>query len=136
LIREANQPLIYAAYENHHTREIESDADAYLADKAQDISEVVRMGKQFFPELTDETSVAFVCHWLKRILFPNLRKACGEKVAYYTSQLEQNDISSTVKAMITWRRNKNVAYIKSIDQLAMCPNIEEKSSIFTQTKPK
>jgi hypothetical protein len=36
VIREANLPLIYAAYENHHTRELESDADAYLADKAQD----------------------------------------------------------------------------------------------------
>ena len=81
-IREANQPLIYAAYENHHTRELDADADVYLSDKAQDISAAVRIWKKHFPELTDDMSDAFACHWLKKILLPNLRRACVEKVNY------------------------------------------------------
>jgi len=135
VIRDANLPLIYAAYENHHTRALASDAAAYLADKAQDISEAVQMEKQFFPELTDDRCEAFACHWLKKILLSNLRKACHEKVLYYNSQLERKDISSTVTAMLIWCRNKNLVYIKCIDQLAMCPDIAKKSSMFVRPKP-
>ena len=135
VIRDANLPLIYAAYENHHTRELESDATAYLADKAQDISEAVQMGKQFIPELTDERCEAFACHWLKKILLPNLRKACNEKVLYYTLQLERNHISGTVTAMLIWCRNKNLVYLKCIDQLTTCPDIGAKSSVFIRPKP-
>jgi len=134
VIREANQPLIYAAYENHHTRELESDANVYLADKAQDVWDAVRIWRHHFPELTDEKCEAFACHWLKRILLSNLRKACGEKVAYYTSQLERHDISGTVKVILTGCREKNQAYIQRINQLAMCPDISEKSSVFIRRK--
>jgi len=135
VIREANLPLIYAAYENHHTREIESDTEAYIADKAQDISEAVRFCREQFPELTDEKCEAFACHWLRKILLPILRKACGEKVTYYNSQLEKHDMSSTVKTILSGCRIKNLDYIKCIDRLAMCPNIAEKSSIFSRSKP-
>jgi len=133
-IREANQPLIYAAYENHHTRELESDADVYLADKSQDISEAVQIWQQQFPELTDEKCEAFACHWLKKILLPNLRKACGEKVAYYNWQLEQHNVSGTVKVILSGCRDKNLVYIKCIDQLATCPDIGAKSSVFVRPK--
>ena len=136
VIRDANQPLIYAAYENYHTREIKSDADAYLADKAEDISEAVQSLRQHFSELTDERCDAFACHWLKKILIPTLRRACGMKVAYYASQIERNDISKTVKEILIGCRDKNLNYIQCIDQLAMRQDIGEKSSIFTQTKPK
>ena len=129
-IREANLPLIYAAFENHHTRELKTDADAYLDDKAQDIAEAVRIFRTHFPELSDATSNAFACHWLKKILLPNLRRACGEKIAYYTSQLRRSDISKTVKEMLTECHIKNLDYIECIDQLAMRPDIGEKSSIF------
>ena len=135
VIREATLPLIYAAYENHHTREIESDADTYITDKAQDISEAIKIWREQFPELTDEKCEAFACHWLKQILLPILRKACGEKVAYYNSQLEHHDISNTVKAIVSWCRIKNLNYIRCIDHLAMCPNIAEKSAIFSRSKP-
>ena len=135
VIREANQPLIYAAYENHHTRELESNAEMYLTDKAQDIAEAVQVWKKQFPELTSETCEAFACHWLKKILLPNLRKACGEKIAYYNSQLEQHNVSCTVQTILTgcWHKNQN--YIKSIDRLAMCPEIAGKSSIFLRQQP-
>jgi hypothetical protein len=135
VIREANLPLIYAAYENHHTREIESDADTYIADKAQDISEAINIWRKQFPELTDERCHAFACHWLKKILLPNLRKACGEKTAYYTSQFEQTDVSNTVKTILTSCRNKNLAYIQCIDRLAMSPDITEPSSLFIRYRP-
>ena len=134
-IREANLPLIYAAFENHHTRELKADADAYLEDKAQDIAEAVQIFQTHFPELSVETSDAFACHWLKKILLPNLRRACGEKIAYYTSQLRRSDISKTVKEMLTECRIKNVDYIACIDQLAMRHDIGEKSSIFIRHRP-
>ena len=134
VIREANQPLIYAAYENHHTRELKSDTNVYLADKAQDVADTVRIWRKHFPELTDDKCDAFACHWLKKILLPNLRRACDIKVAYYTSQIERKETSNTVKAILTGCRDKNLAYIKCIDQLAACPDIGEKSSIFLRLK--
>jgi len=135
-IREANQPLIYAAYENHHTRELESDADIYLTDKAHDISLAVRMWKKHFSELTDEKSHAFACCWFKKVLLPNLRRACVEKVAYYISQIGRSDVSLTVKEILTECRNKNKGYIHCIDKLLARPDIVEKSSIYypLQTK--
>lgn len=135
-IREANLPLIYAAYENHHTRELDADADVYLSDKAHDIAAAVRVWKKQFSELTDEKSEAFVYHWLKKILLPNLRRACTEKVAYYITEIGRNDVSNTVKEILTVCRNKNMDYIQCIDKLATRSDIGEKSSIFypAQTK--
>ena len=135
-ILEANQPLIYAAYENHHTRELASDADVYLADKAHDIANAVRIWKKHFPELSDDKSDAFACYWFKKVLLPNLRRACIEKVAFYKKQNEQNDISKTIKDRLIECWNKNESYIQCIDQLIACSGIAEKSSIFypVQTK--
>ena len=117
ICREANQPLIYAAYENHHTRELKSDAKVYLADKAQDVLSAVRVFRKHFPELTEEMAYAFVCSWFKQILLPNLRRACIGKVGYYTSQINRNDISRTVKEILIECRTKNEAYICLIDKL-------------------
>ena len=135
-IREANQPLIYAAYENHHTRELDSDADAYLADKANDISVAVRMLKTHFPELSEEKSDAFASYWFKKVLLPNLRRACAEKVAYYISQIGRHDVSSTVKEILTGCRDKNKRYIQCIDQQTARSDIAAKSSIFYQVPTK
>ena len=130
VVREAHQPLIYAAYENHHTRELDSDADVYLADKAHDIVNAVRIWKKQFPELTDERCDALACHWLKKILLPNLRRACAEKVAYYISQIGRSDVSTMVKEILIGCRNKNENYIRCIDKLAARPDITEKASVF------
>ena len=135
-IRETNQPLIYAAYENHHTRALVADADMYLADKAHDIFVAVRILKKHFPELTKERCDAFACHWLKKILLPNLRRACVEKTAYYIEQIGRNDISNTVKEILAGCRNKNKDYVQCIDKLIARSDLSEKSSIFypVQTK--
>jgi hypothetical protein len=130
VIREANSPLVYAAYENHHTRALKSDADVYLADKTHDITEAVRIMKPHFSELTDERCNALACHWLKKILLPNLRRACNEKAAYYQSQLKQTAVSKTVKTILTECLTKNEEYIECIDLLAARQDIAEKSSIF------
>ena len=130
VIREANQPLIYAAYENHHTRELDADANVYLADKAKDISIAVRVWKQYFPELSDEKCEAFACYWLRKVLLPNLRRACVEKVAYYTFQIDRHDVSSTVKEILKGCLSKNEGYIRCIDTLVACPDFMVKSSAF------
>ena len=130
VIRDANQPLVNAAYENHHTRELKANADAYISDKAHDIFDAVQIWRKHFPELTGERSKAFACHWLKVILLPNLRRACIEKVAYYSLRLEQGGVSNSVREMLTRCHDKNLEYIKCIDKLANCPTIAEKSSIF------
>jgi hypothetical protein len=117
VIREANQPLIYAAYENHHTREIDVDPAAYLADKAHDISLAVRLWQKQFPELTSEKSEVFVYRWFTKILLPNLRRACAEKIAYYQRQIERSDVSQTIKSILIGCLSKNERYLQRIDSL-------------------
>ena len=136
VIREANLPLIYAAYENHHTRELDADADVYLADKARDVFIAVRIWEKHFAELSEEKCEAFACYWLKKVLLPNLRRACVEKVAFYLYQVERNDVSALVKEMLKTCQFKNEGYIRRIDELIACPNLTAKSSIFypVQTK--
>ena len=128
--REANQPLIFAAYENHHTRELKLNADAYISDKANDIfEEIIKIWKKHFPELTGEIANAHACRWMKNALLPNLRRACVEKVAYYTKQIERSDVSKTVKEILVGCLEKNMQYVQCIDKLTVRPDINDKSSI-------
>jgi hypothetical protein len=125
--REANLSLIYAAYENHHTRELSAEgADVYMASKANDISEAVRIWKQQFPELTDDLSESYACHWIKKILIPNVRKSCYDKLAYYQSVHERNNINKILKDEIARCIKKNVQYIADIDALAARASLNEK----------
>ena len=135
VIREAISPLIYAAYENHHTRELDTDANAYLTDKARDIVIAIRIWRHRFPELTDEKCEAFACHWFKKVLLPNLRRACIEKVVFYKKQSERSDVSKTIQSILIGCLGKNERYIQCIDKLAACPDIAGKSSIFILYKP-
>jgi hypothetical protein len=128
---EANQPLIYAAYENHHTRELAADgANVYLTSKAHELSEALRLWKKRFPELTDDFIECYVCRWVIKALIPNLRKACADKVEFYNQQIVRHDVSQTLKEGAVARRDKNVSYIKDIEKLTTCADIQNKSSIF------
>jgi len=132
--REATQPLTSAAYENHHTRElVDGGSDVYITNKAHDISIAVRFWKKRFPELTDERADCFACHWVKKILVPNLRRACGEKVAFYKEQIARKDISNTIKDILTQCLEKNERYIQCIDDLSELSDIQNKSNIFNPT---
>ena len=135
-IEKANLPLIYAAYENHHARKLEANADVYLLDKSYDIFEAVQIWQKHFPELTSERTKAFAYHWLKTILLPALRQACVEKVTFYTTQIERRGVSNSVKEMLSECRDKNLRYIKCIDELEACPNVGEKSAIFAPAQTK
>ena len=115
--RDANQPLVNAAYENHHTRELKSNADAYLLDKAHDIFDAVQNGRKHFPELTYTAVQNYVCRWLETALLPNLRRACVEKVAYYNEQIERPEVSKTIREILIGCRDKNLHYIQCIDEL-------------------
>lgn len=131
VIREANFPLVCAAYENHHTREIFADGGAvYLADKTHDVSEAVRIWKKQFPELTEEKCEIHARVWTKRIVIPHVRKACLEKVDYYKSQMERTGRSSTIKEILAGCRDKNLKYIVCLDKLAEQLDGQEKTSIF------
>jgi hypothetical protein len=128
--RAANSPLVYAAYENHHTRELAADGiDAYIADKANDITEAVRIWKKHFPELTDEACYDHACLWIQKILIPNLRRACHAKLAYYESMDDREDVGKIVKMEILRCVKKNMGYVKRIDELAARPDIKNFSSI-------
>jgi hypothetical protein len=125
--REANLSLIYAAYENHHTRELSAEgADVYMASKANDISEAVWVWKRQFPELTDELSEKYACHWIRKILIPNIRKACYDKLAYYESVHERKNINKILKDEIARCINKNLKYIADIDALAARIGLNER----------
>jgi|GEM_PF-1593302 len=128
--REANQPLIYAAYENHHTRDLKSDVNVYIADKAHDIAAAVRIWRKHFPELTAEKSHAYACLWVKKILLPNLRRACVDKIAYYTSQINRKDISKTIKEILAGCRTKNETYVSLIDTLAEREDIDKSIAVY------
>ena len=136
VIRDANFPLFCATYENHHTRELLSDGgDVYLAEKANDVWEAIRDRNEKFPGLTYDRAEALVCHWFKKILIPTLRRACVEKVEYYTTQISSRDVSKTIKADLEVCRKKNLEYIGRIDELSKRSDIAEKSSIFYQSQP-
>jgi len=129
--RDAVFPLVCAAYENHHTREIAVDGgDLYIADKARDITAATSIWKKSFLELTDKRIDDFVRVWTKKILLPNLRKACLEKVAYYDRQRNQHSMSKTLKDILEGCREKNLGYVESIDKLAARLDITETTSIF------
>jgi hypothetical protein len=131
LNRDAVFPLVCAAYENHHTREIAVDGgDLYLADKSHDISAAILSWKKSLPELTDERIDDFVRVWTKKIMLPNLRRACLEKVAYYDRQLHQHSMSKTLKNILTGCREKNVGYIECIDKLAARLDVTAKTGMF------
>jgi len=115
--RDANQPLVNAAYENHHTRELKSNADAYILDKAHDVFDAVQNGRKHFPELTYTAVQKYVCRWLETALLPNLRRACVEKVAFYNEQIERPEVSKTIKEILIGCRDKNLRYIECIDEL-------------------
>jgi len=128
--RDAVFQLVCATYDNHHTREIAADGgDIYLACKAHDVFTAVRVGRKHFPELTYERANAFVCDWFKRILLPALLRACKEKVAYYSSQIEGNEVSNSIKMILQRCRKKNVDYITLFDELVRRPDLEEKSGV-------
>jgi len=126
--RDAVFQLVCATYDNHHTREIAADGgDIYLACKAHDVFTAVRVGRKLFPELTYEHAETFVCYWFKRILLPVLLRACKEKVAYYTSLIDGNEVSNSIKIILRRCRKKNVDYIKLFEELSRRFDIEEKS---------
>ena len=124
--RDAVFQLICATYDNHHTREIAADGGGiYLACKAQDVFMAVRMGRKLFPELTYERAETFVGDWFKRILLPALLRACKEKVAYYNSQIDGNEVSTSIKMILQRCRKKNMDYLKLFEKLSGQSGIEE-----------
>jgi hypothetical protein len=128
--REANLSLIYSAYENHHTRELSSEgADVYIANKANDISETIRVLKKYFPKLTDEMAHNHACLWIKKILIPNVRKACYEKLEYYKAMCERDNVIKILKDELARCIRKNERYIAEIDELAARPDIKDRTSI-------
>jgi len=130
IIDKANLPLIFAAYENHHTRELANDgADRYITDKTIDIWWAVQIWQTQFPVLTEELCKNYVCSWVKNILIPNLRRACREKIAYYESTLLRRAISQSLKEEVLRCLKKNQDYIACIDALASRQDIGEVSTI-------
>ena len=124
--RDAVAPLIYAAYENHHTRELAVDGgDLYITDKAHDIFVAIRVWQKHFPELTADLAETFARQWVNKVLIPNLRKACSEKVAFYGKESERSDISKTIKNILLRCRDKNLHYITCIENLAAHSELRE-----------
>ena len=132
----ANSPLVYAAYENHHTRELATDGiDAYITDKANDITEAVRVWKKHFPKLTDKACLDHACRWIKKILIPNLRRACHAKLVCYESMYDRDDVGKFVKMEIVRCVKKNQGYVKRIDELFARPDIANQSNIIYPEVP-
>jgi hypothetical protein len=131
---EANSPLIYAAYENHHTRKLaDGGGEVYIENKAGEVCAALRIWQKRFPELTDDFIDRYARLWVKKVLIPNLRKACSAKVTFYSKQIRQDDMSKTITDLVMMCLDKNEHYIECIDALAVCPNLQEQSTLFYQT---
>jgi hypothetical protein len=140
---EAIAPLVYAAYENRHTRKLigdkEEDNDhpvskcnVYITNKANEIAAATRMWRKQFPDLTDSHCEAFANLWVYKVLIPNLMNACSEKVSFYKERLRQTDLSEELRKIISDCLAKNERYVKCIDELSQLSDIQEKSNIFNQ----
>ena len=133
--RDATQPLTSAAYENHHTRELaDGGSNVYIENKAHDISVAVRIWKKRFPVLTDERAYCFACLWVSKILVPNLRRACTEKIEFYKQQIARNDVCKTIRDSLTRCLKKNEHYIQCIEELSELSDIKNKTTIFNPTQ--
>ena len=132
--RDAVQPLISAAYENHHTRELtDGGSDVYIAHKTHEAFGAVRVWQKQFSELSEERAHCFACLWVKKVLIPHLRRACVEKVGFYKQQIARKDISKTITDILTRCLEKNERYIRRIDELSEHSDIKTKSNIFNPT---
>jgi hypothetical protein len=126
----ANQPLIDAAYENHHTRELDAEgSEGYLADKVQDIAENIRDWRKQFPDLTDDMIDSYVRRWAVKIVAPHTRKACREKLAFYHKLYENDDIVESLKKQVKEWIIKNERYVVNFDQLPERLGISSKSCL-------
>ena len=130
--KEANEPLLQAVYENHHTRAlVAGDGNLYVEDKAKDVFLSVRAYRSYFPELTEELAHDYMCSWMKNVLLPSVRLACNEKIAFYQRQLKRSDISKSIKEIIQDCLDKNMSYVSIIDKLSKRQDIENSSTIIT-----
>jgi len=136
MISEANQPLIYAAYENNHTRKLavkDKGIENYIADKVHDVSAALRIWKLKFPELTDEVIKEHVRRWIKKAIIPALRLACNGKLDFYCDQIKRDDVSMPLKGILQWCITKNAGYIDCIKELSEHSDIKVISSIIQPT---
>jgi hypothetical protein len=125
----ANQPLLYASYENHHTRELRANgSDHYFEDKVSDVLAAVRYWMRKYPELLVLTE-SHVCLWTKKVLIPNLRKACDAKLEYYRTLYKRKDIIESLRDEAKEWIAKNEKYIVCIEALADRPDIRDLSCI-------
>ena len=130
----ASEPLKNAAYENHHTRQLaKSDGEVYLSNKANDIFAAIQVWKKQFPEITLELADCFACLWVKKVLIPNIRNACEEKIQFYQEQLTRTDASKTIKDIVKPCLEKNEGYLVNINALDNLPSLKTKSGIFQQS---
>ena len=120
----ANQPLINAVHENHHTRELaDGTAEGYIIDKARDVWEAVRRWEEKIPELTYELCEAYVCSWIKNVLIRALRRASEDKIVFYTRMNRRKDVSKDIKEENEWCIRKNKEHLDRFDKLEALPII-------------
>jgi hypothetical protein len=135
---EAVDPLVYAAYENNHTKELANENgddrdkkyEVYLQNKATDVYNNIKNWKVKFPEITMKLCDGFVYHWTVKVLIPNLLKACNEKIDFYENELERKDLSDTIQSMLNDLLQKNKGYIKCLGVLAELSEFQIKSGQF------
>ena len=70
-----------------------------------------------FPELTDGDVETYVRRWAVKIVAPNIRKACREKLNYYYELYNSPEIIESLRSEIKRLIDKNERYIKNLDAL-------------------
>jgi hypothetical protein len=116
------------------TRELVVDGgNLYITDKAHDIFVALQVWQKHIPELTADLAEHLARQWVKKVLIPNLWKACTEKVAFYSKESERSDISKTIQTILGGCRDKNLHYITCIENLAANSELRDLSTIFYQS---
>lgn len=131
----ANQPLLCATYANDYTRKISADkGNAYLADKTNDVAKALKPFKNKFSCLDYDRFEAHVCQWFKKIVIPQVLKACLEKIEMYKRLIEDKKINRSLKEIFEDRLQRNIKYVERINAFDGREDIEKKSSIFKKEK--
>jgi hypothetical protein len=125
----ANRPLLNASHENHITREIkDSGADKYITEKIDEVLSEVQFWAQQFPELPEMVE-SFVYLWTKRVLIPNIRRSCNDKLAYYRKLYSRTNIIDSLREEVLVWIKKNEEYLECLEELNERSVIREQTHI-------
>jgi len=116
-------PLLLAASDNHHTREVsQSSIVAYHADKVVQVKKHLGIYREY---VSDDVIERYVAEWLCGVVHATTT-ACLAKIDVYSRRM--NDAEDEVKGILHNLIEKNQQYIKDMQQVNTLSSIQKSIS--------